>query len=253
MYYVVQNNVFREHNYNNLIEALDRLDLEYEIVKVLPFIETFDVMTDRTDVFPFGSLKMARLSAKLGWYPGSQMNENHDYLSYRDYYKENLLNYDSKIIKLGDDFFSVDPFFARPTKDTKVFTGKVFDMDSWERLKRENLDYDISSIFGRDTEIQISTVKRIQKEIRFWIVKGEVVTASQYRSGGFVAYNQNVDDDAYEFCKKMVDIFQLNEAFVMDLCMVNGEYKIVECGCINCAGFYFANMQKLLMKLEESF
>jgi hypothetical protein len=253
MYYVVQNNVFREHNYNNLIRALDRLDLEYEIVKVLPFIETFDVMTNRTDVFPFGSLKMARLSAKLGWYPGSQMNENHDYLVYRDYYKENLLNWDSKIIKLGDDFFSVDPFFARPTKDTKVFTGKVFDMGTWEIMKNENLDYDMSPIFGRDTEIQISTVKRIQKEIRFWIVKGEVVTASQYRLGGFVQYDENVDQDAYDFCKKMVDIFQLNEAFVMDLAMVNEEYKIVECGCMNCAGFYSANMQKLLIKLEYAF
>lgn len=253
MYYVVQNNVFREHNYNNLIDALERLGLEYEIVKVLPFIENFEVKTKRTDVFPFGSLKMARLSAKLGWYPGSQMNDNHDYLIYKDYYRENLLNYDSKIIKLGDYFFSKEPFFARPTKDTKVFTGHVFDMDSWERLKRENLNYEVSSIFGKDTEVQISTVKRIQKEIRFWIVKGEVITASQYRLGGFVNYSENVDQDAYDFCKKMVDIFQLNEAFVMDLAMVNGEYKIVECGCINCAGFYYANMQKLLMKLEESF
>lgn len=254
MYYVVQNNVFREHNYNNLIIALDRLGLEYEIVDVKPFMETFDVKTKRLDVFPFGSLKMARLSKKLGWYPGSQMNDNHDYMVYKDHYREHLLNYDSRIIKFGDDdFFSVDPFFARPTKDSKVFTGKVFDMESWNRLKANNIDYQTSPIFGRDTDIQISTVKRIQREMRFWIVKGEVITASQYRLGGVVSYSPNVDVDAYEFCRKMVDIFQLNEAFVMDLAMVSGEYKIVECGCMNCAGFYSADLQRLLISLEAAF
>ena len=32
MYYVVQENVFREENFDNLIIALNRLDLPYEII-----------------------------------------------------------------------------------------------------------------------------------------------------------------------------------------------------------------------------
>ena len=39
----------------------------------------------------------------------------------------------------------------------------------------------------------------------------------------------------------------------MDVCLTNGEYKIVECGCTNSAGFYMADMQKLLMALEDAF
>lgn len=109
MYYIIQENVFREENYNNLIIALDRLQLEYEIVKVLPFIETIEFQTKRTDIFPFGSLKMARVYNQYKWNPGSQMNNNHDFLVYKDYYKENLLNYDSHIIKFGNkDFFNYD-------------------------------------------------------------------------------------------------------------------------------------------------
>ena len=57
MYYIVQENVFKEENYDNLIMALDRLELPYEVVKVLPFVETIEFKTDRKDVFPFGSLK----------------------------------------------------------------------------------------------------------------------------------------------------------------------------------------------------
>ena len=233
--------------------ALNRLELPYEIVKVLPFIETMEFQTDRKDIFPFGSLKMARVSAQYGWKPGSQMNENHDYMVYKEYYKENLLNWDSKIYKFGDNFFSKDIFFARPTKDTKVFTGKVFDMAEWRTFRDYSLTNGHSTILDVDTEIQVSSVKNIQQEIRFWIVKGKIVTASQYKIGSRVISNENVDQAAYDFCDKMISIFQLNDAFVMDLCLVNGEYKIVECGCINCAGFYKSNLQKLLMSLEDSF
>ena len=253
MYYVVQENVFNEANYDNLILALDKLSLPYEIIKVKPFIETLRVKTKRKDVFPFGSLKLARLSTKRGWRPGSQMNANHDYLVYRDYYKKNLLNYDSRIQKFGDDFFSKEIFFARPTQDTKVFTGKVFDMQEWRDFVAYSLTNGHSTLLNIDTEIQISTVKKIQQEIRFWIVKGEIITASQYRLGDRLVLNENIDQAAYEYCERMIKLFQLNDAFVMDLALTENGYKIIECGCINCAGFYKANMQKLLMKLEDSF
>lgn len=52
----------------------------------------------------------------------------------------------------------------------------------------------------------------------------------------------------------MVKIYQLAEAFVMDICevLVNDkpEYKIVECGCFNSAGFYKADMYKMIEALE---
>lgn len=254
MYYIVQKNVFREKNYDNLIKALKRLSLPFEIVDVLPYLEDFEFKYKGTDVFPFGSLKMARLSKLYNWKIGSQMNENHDYQVYKNYYKENLLNYDSKIYKFGDDFFSKELFFARPTKDTKVFTGRVFDMEEWWTLKKDLLNKDDeSSPLDADTEIQVSTVKRIQKEIRFWIVKGEIATASQYKLGSRMVMSDVVDEAAYDYCNEMIKLFQLNDAFVMDLCLVNDEYKIVECGCINCAGFYMADLQKLIIKLEDSF
>lgn len=253
MFYLVQENVFKEENYDNLVDALDRLQLSYEIVKVLPFVDELNYETDRKDIFPFGSLKMARISEKEIWIPGSQMNQNHDFLVYKDYYKENLLNFDSKIIKFGDDFYQKERFFARPTKDTKVFTGQVFDLGEWRKFRDNALINGHSTILDENTEIQISSIKKIQQEIRVWIVKGKVITASQYRLGGRYLLNDLIDKSAFDFCEKMIDIFQLNDAFVMDLALVNDEYKIIECGCINCAGFYKANMQKLLIALEDNF
>ena len=51
----------------------------------------------------------------------------------------------------------------------------------------------------------------------------------------------------------MVNLYQLAEAFVIDVCLTENGWKIVECNCINCAGFYDGNMQKLIMELEYYF
>lgn len=253
MYYIVQENVFKDDSYFRLFDALDRLGLEYEIVTLPPFIENFEFQTKRKDVFPFGAVKMSRLSKKFDWYPGSQLCENHDYEVYSKYYKDNLLNYDSEIVRFGDDIIRDGRFFARPTEDTKIFTGQVFDMYTWREFKKERIKNNRTSILTEDTKIQISSVKKIQKEIRFWIVKGEPVTASQYTLGGNFHLDDIIDDDAYDYVRKMIKIFELNETFTMDICLVNGEYKIVECGCVNSAGFYKADLIKLLISLENAF
>lgn len=253
MYYVIQENTFREENFYVLINTLERLNIQYEIVKVLPFIEDFEFETDRKDVFCFGSVKMSRLARKYNWYPGSQMNDNHDYRVYSKYYKNNLLNYDSKVQRFGDDI-SEDLFFARPCEDTKTFTGKVFNKEEWLQFRNEFYKRGWESSLNDNTEIQVSTPKFITKEFRFWIVGGEVITGSLYRMGNWTARSEYVDDGALEFCKNMVKIYQLAEAFVMDICevLVNDkpEYKIVECGCFNSAGFYKADMYKMIEALE---
>jgi len=260
MYYIVQENTFREQQYDFLIESLDRLELPYEIIKVLPFIDTIEFKTNRKDVFCFGAMKLARLSQNQNWKPGSIMTPNHDFMVYKNFYKENLLNYDSKIFKIGDDFKWNGDFFVRPTKDTKVFTGKPYSMEEWiierDRLLFEmtkNKEQGFTSVLTEDTEIQVSSLKNISKEFRFWIVGGEIITASLYRMGWFINYSDVIDDGATEYCKEMIKIFQLADAFVMDICLTDDGWKIIECGCINCAGFYKSNIPKLLMSLEDYF
>ena len=246
MYHIVQENCFNEENYNNLILALDRLNIDYEIIKLYPFLEEIKFKTNRKDVFIWGATKLSRLAKNYNWNPGSLLNKNHDFNVYKKYYKNHLFNINSKIIKFGDDYNFPDGFFARPTSDGKAFTGQVFNKEDFLKFRERNL-VDIN------TEIQISGIKKIYKEIRFWIVKGKIITASQYRLGNRTLLDNNVEKEAYKFCKKMISIFQLANAFVMDLCLGEDGWKIMECGCINSAGFYKANMQKLVYEIENEF
>ena len=170
---------------------------------------------------------MARISKQKNWYPGSLLNDNHNFEVYKNYYKSNLLNYNSLIVDVNDKLdWSSHRLFLRPTLDNKKFTGKAFTEDEWKLLLNNSDDFE-------NFKIQVSTVKNIQKEIRFWVVGGKVITGSQYRLGNRVAYNALYDDDALKFAQDMVDIYQLAEAFVIDICLSDDEWKIVECGCIS--------------------
>ena len=254
MYYIVQKNLFREEGHAKLINCLERFEIPYELVDALPFIEEVEFETDRKDCFVFGSLKLARLSKKYGWIPGAVVTENHNYEVYSKHYKENLLNYDSKIVKISDDFewFSKD-LFIRPTLDSKIFTGALFNKEEWETKKNLIFSDGYVSSATKDTLIQIATPKNITQEVRIWVVDGKIVTQSTYRRGSFKYYDNIVDQDALEFAQRMIDIFQLAKSFVIDVCLTNNEWKIVECGSISCAGFYDADMQRVIFALEETY
>ena len=45
----------------------------------------------------------------------------------------------------------------------------------------------------------------------------------------------------------------LAKCFVIDVGLTPNGWKIIECGSISCAGFYDANMQTLIMALEDAY
>ena len=266
MHYIVQENIFRETNYQLVMQALDRLKLPYSIVRIFPFVDKITLLQDipddfnvdglpdynppSTNVFVFGAVKLARIAQKKQWHPGSMLNDNHDFNVYKQYYKENLLNYDS-IIGTVSHALSIHwhgNLFIRPTRDSKAFTGKLFTATEWRELCILN---EPTEIFNESTPIQIASPKIIQKEIRLWIVDGKIVTGSQYKLGSLLLADGNYDPEAEVFAQKMIDLFQPAKAFVMDVCLHENSWKIVEINCINASGFYMADMQKLLISLER--
>lgn len=268
MHYIVQENTFREENYGTLIENLERLGLSYDIVKSLPYTDLivkgdtppnveinpeceYVYKNDRKDCFVFGSIKLARTAKTQSWNPGSLVNSNHDYDVYKNHWKENLLNYDSKVIRFTDEIIWNTPTkFIRPCEDTKSFTGTVYMPYEWDEFVKYSLTNGHVTVLDENTRIQVSSNKEIYKEIRFWVVGGKVISGSQYRIGNQTVRNGVVEPEAYEYAQKMVDIFQLADAFVIDVCLTPNGWKIVEAGCINSAGFYLADLNKVLIALE---
>jgi hypothetical protein len=257
MYFVVQENMFKETHYQMMIEILEKFKFDYEIVKFIPFCHDIEFKTERKDVWVWGTANMALVAHKYGWTPGSMYNENHDLEVYAAYYKEHMLNSDGVIMKFGDKLpphEAFDYFFARPTKDTKAFSGQLFSREAWNEYTKNAESNNTLSILNDETKVLVAPLKTIQQEIRCWIVGGKVVTISLYKIGSRVKY-QNYDHEsaAIEFAQKMVDLYCPAEAFVLDICLHNDEYKVVEVNNINSAGFYHCNVQRLIEAIENHF
>lgn len=256
MYYIIQENLFREYHFKTLIEHLDRYKLEYEVIPFKPFTDELEFKTTRKDVWAFGSVNLASIAKKYDWNPGSMYNSNHDICVYGPKYGENMLNHDGLIINFGDKVPDNYPelFFARPTLDTKSFSGQVFSRMAWEEWSKEIDDSSLKQTLTNETKIQIAPLKNIQQEIRCWIVNGEPVTISQYKIGSRVNYlNMDNNQEAEIFARNIAKLYCPAKAFVLDICLCENEYKVLEINCINCSGFYDGNMSKLIQALENTF
>lgn len=256
MYYVIQENLFKEYHFNTLIEYLRRYNLEYEVIPFRPFTDELEFTTKRKDVWCFGSVNLASVAKKYDWAPGSLYNDNHDICVYGPYYGKNMLNSDGKVISFGEALPDKWPplFFARPTKDTKAFSGQVFSREAWDEWSKEIEDSSLKQTLDKETKILIAPIKTVQQEIRCWVVDGKPVTMSQYKIGSRVNYmNMDRNQEAEIFCTNMCKLYCPADAFVMDICLFEDDYKIVEINCINCSGFYDGDMSKLIQALESKF
>ena len=142
MKFLIQHNLFDEFNRENLIETLNRYQLDYSFF--IPFenqifkseeingeivTSQFIIPTEKT--WCFGSVSAAKYMSLLDIKPGSMMNSNHDVEVYGKYYE--MLNETNHIMNFSDPLpdWLPEAFFARPTKDSKCFSGSLFMKSSW--------------------------------------------------------------------------------------------------------------------------
>lgn len=244
MYYILQSNIFTDVTYYKIKETLIKFGLEFEEIEVLEGVNNYEFKTDRNDVFIFGSVKLARLCQNKKWYPGSLYGDL-DYEIYSKHYKDHLLNYDSKIVNIKDSQFEGTKF-VRPTQDNKAFNGGVYTSDEWEHLKKNQIHSKHNNI-----NVQIGSLKKIFREIRFFVIGGKIASACQYMFGGRIYPSTYIGNDVYEFVEQMIKIYNPQSSYVIDVAETENGLKIIELNCINSSGFYVNNVQKIISCLED--
>ena len=150
------------------------------------------------------------------------------------------------------------PFFIRPVDDSKEIAGTVMTGSEIDYMIRtvNNLkpkEY-IKGSLTPDTLLMVSEPVNIQKEWRCWVVADRVVTWSLYKLGSRVVYRAEIDDDALEFAQEMVRLNpNYSGAYVLDVCRTEAGLHILETNCINAAGFYAADLYKLVESFENTY
>ena len=256
MHWVIQGNMFHEDKFADLIAALVRFEIPHSLHKVVPFVGELEPDIDIAGrVICIGTHSMRHIAKKKNWYPGVFDLAEHDFRKQLERWGEHMLNYDSRISRFEDAYFNDDYAFIRPIDDTKHFSGLVTDritLKAWQKQVCE-LKLDNGTSLTADTMVQVNDPLEIWREVRYWIVKGDIVTSSVYKTGKRVQYFSNIDETMDQYVRDRVSEWQPREAFVIDVCETEIGHKIVEINTLNSSGFYAADMQKYVHALEEAF
>lgn len=262
MHWIVQNNMYNEEAFGDLITALERNKVSYSLHKVIPFSHELDpepfgpIICPSEPVIVMGTYALSRIAQERGWKPGAFINNNLAFTSQLMFnWGRSLLNRDASIGPLDKIPYITKPCFIRPVLDSKSFAGCVMDWEQLSEWKSRILALspeDGSTITG-DTMVMISPVKSILKEYRLWIINQKVVTGSVYKINNKKHYELLTEPEVIEFAEKMANKWSPIEAYVMDVALTYNGLKIIEVNNINSSGFYAGDMTKLVRALEDAF
>lgn len=256
MFFLVQANIYLDPDHDKIFDALEELNIDYSVINIPPQAEELDFETDRNDVFVYGSVTIARLAKQnTHWFPCSFYGGNHLYEVYSGHYGENLLNSKVSVQKISEEmsWAKNEIKFIKPYDEAKIFTGRVFSEAEWKDFVFEALKSSSNRITA-DSLIQVSRAKKTLKEARLWIVGGQIIDAGYYKFDEQAAFEEKVPEDGLAFAREMLRLFNLEEAFVMDICLTDEGWKIVEINCINSSGFYpNTNVKSIIKALNVYF
>lgn len=285
MHHVVQDNLFNEYGFRDLLAALEDNECHYTVVRVLPHARKGDVIEHNFDesvhfahdlelppdeaVMVWGATTLGHIAVEKGWKPGRFQNDKFDmrYLTKR--FGPYMLNDDAQFCTFGElEYEGLK--FIRPVHDSKSFSGIVLDgkeLTEWKKRVEDTSDG--YATLTMDTPVMYANPKKIDIEARFFIVDGRIVTGSSYRTLGRQIMYQRVDSNnplfypMVEFVKDMLavdctesDTYDstfaepIDKAYVMDIGLVDDQYKVVEINTINSAGFYASDMRAVVRALE---
>lgn len=260
MYWVIQANIFSEPGFERLISALERLEIPHSVHKVVPGFHGDDPKLEPEcnppdgPVIVMGSYTMADIAKNRGWLPGSFVGPNLDMAIQSQHWgRENLLNADWEILELYEIPNSDWPRFVRPVKDSKAFSGKIIDhyeYCSWMKELYNGENYGPKEL-NAFTEVITASKKEIYNENRLWVVDRKIVTWSRYKIGTIKQYSSYVDMRVIEFAEGLIAKWVPLDCFVLDIADTPLGLRVVEVNCLNASGYYEADMNKLVMALEE--
>ncbi|MFZ6709821.1 ATP-grasp domain-containing protein [Undibacterium sp. TC9W] len=257
MHWVIQNNIFSETGWDQLLETIDRFGLSHSVHKVIPFIGELEppAAIEQDNVICIGSYSMRHVAKRNDWKPGVFDLFEQDFEQQLKHWGEHMLNAGSVISSFAEAVFTEELMFIRPTNDSKYFPGRVFSREEFETWQKKvcDLKLDDGSSLTPQTLIQVMKPIAIYCEARFWVIKGRIITKSIYKRGDRVIYSSEVDDSFTHYVEKRIQEWQPHEAFVIDVCDTEMGLKIVEINTLNSSGFYAGDVQKLVLALEDAF
>ncbi len=288
MHWLIQNRFDHDKKVRDLMYNLDRMGVPYTRASVIPFsydgftfetpdaeekakadghdgstlanisgqhfVTSIDELKDKR-IFTYGSYTMANIAARH-FTPGAFVSPMISMTHLPEHYGKEMLNHDMVVGAVKDLDPDMGMFFIRPVEDTKSIVGAEYTKEYFRDWKQKILDAqkdhpDTYATVTPDTLICIASCKPIEAEFRCFVVNGKVATASQYKMRRMPHFTPHVDDYIIDYVNALVQTWQPDKAFVLDVALSNDKLKIIEANCINSSGLYEIDLQKWIMAVDE--
>jgi hypothetical protein len=256
--WVIQENLTNRDDLHELKQSCDQIDVKCIEVDIIPFTNQLpDFDLSRHSIF-YGSTTMGKLV-----YENDRLNkgfffnpEAFSIANYFDKWGKHMLNYGAFVTSFSElmskEFDTDKLFFIRPDDDSKSFSGEVKKYgeirDWFDKLKM----FDNTSL-SLHSKIIVSEPYHLRYEWRLWIVNRQVVAASKYRENFKLKKERGCPVAVIQFAEQRCLEYTPHELFVMDICESGDSYYIVECGCLNSAGFYNADIAAIVTSVTDYF
>lgn len=255
--WVVQANLIDPIQINQIVIALQRRNIGYVDVEILPFIEEIKFLTDeptQTKVIPYGSTKLARLAKERSW-TGMFFDRELFRVDTWNINRNDMLNSDARVMlvaELNKEFESIpdnDMYFIRPVEDLKAFNGTITHA---KEIRRWMSSVDSGNFsFDATTPVIVARPKNILAEWRWFIVDSKIISGSIYKMHGQRLVQRETDDAVIDEAQELADKWLPNRTCVMDVALTNDGPKVIEFNCFNSAGFYYHDIGAVVQAVTD--
>jgi hypothetical protein len=256
--WVIQQNLTSPGDLQKLKTAFSNIDIGYTEIEIIPFNNQLPPFNrDKSSIF-YGSTTMGELiMADSSLHEGFFFNPtSFSMANYFEKWGSHMLNFGALVTTfsdlMGKSYDTDKLLFIRPDDDSKSFSGEVKqygEIRQWyDQLKMiENTSLSL------DSTIIVSEPYHLRFEWRLWIVNKQVIAASKYREDFRLKKEKGCPPLVKQFAEQRCAEYTPHDVFVMDICESGDGYFIVECGCLNSAGFYEADIEAIVGRVTEYF
>ena len=271
--WVIETGIFEEEDVcQNLIDVVKSKGCEVREIRYYGFDSTIDGVNDLEDqcVIAMSSLNACKRAKRAHrWYPGHWCD--FPTLSCQSYYShwfDYILNWDGEFVPwqilkkrieqlygwYGDVYSDDGIIFIRPDTNDKLFAGEPV-----ARGQFDNFALMVDNYLGEGESplCVVAPPKKILREWRFYVSEGKIITGSLYKEDGKIKYERSWPQEAAELVEKAAAEWMPHPVCCIDIAEIENhrnkqiEYYILECGSINCAGMYEADLEKIVDEMNR--
>jgi len=250
--WAVQTNLGKQYS-EDLKNACKSLGHEFRPFMIIPFCDGIpNIDTNKPTIFYGATRWIDNIYQNNIWKPGVFFNPKSVYGVWSKKYGDYALNSNARhttLNKLGEENHQPnDLMFIRPVSDQKEFAGDVMafgDIKQWSK-KVVSDDIDLGSV-----PIIVAPPVGIAHEWRLFIVDGKVSSGSHYREYHKSKVSSEVPIEVIKFAEERSKDYSPEPVFVIDVGESGGNLYVIEIGCFNSAGFYDADVEKIVYDVSK--